>query len=193
MLRLSSQPGQILIGLVLIVLAIVVAWAAASYFISVFLLANPSVQASIIAAIAAIVSLTVTAWRERSRSIREAHRESKISVYSEFHDVIFQAMNSAREKPIDLNISEEPDSEVVKKLMKVSQGALFYGSPKVILALGAWMKSSATSTDPLLAIRAIGRILLAMREDIGLSNRGLDEISIHQLYVRDDLRTLGAK
>lgn len=76
--------------------------------------------------------------------------------------------------------------------MDVSRGALFYGSPNVLLAIAQWKTESASnSSDRMAPIKAVGRIILAMRLDIGLSNRGLDELNIHQVYVKDDLRTFG--
>ena len=159
-------------------------------FVFLFSSANSSVQTSIIAGAVALISVIATIWRERSKAIKEAHREKKIEIYNQFVDVIFEFVKNP-------NKSEEMgeirrDSPLAIKLLEVSRGALLYGSPKVVLAISDWKKSGKKiDPSPLSTFDAMGRILLAMREDIGLSNWGLTNINIHQLYVIDDLSKFG--
>ena len=84
-------------------------------------------------------------------------------------------------------------SEFQEKWFEMSRGVLFYGSPSVLNAFaefkgGAMDQSNA---DPRVVMKRVGRILLAMRADIGLSNFGLNEVNIHQIYVNDDINKLG--
>ena len=181
---------QLIHGFVLLAgLAVVSLWLLVQ-FTSLFSSADASVQAAIVAGGVALVSILFTILRERSKAIREAHREKKIEVYNQFFDIIFDFLKD----PSKVNDLEGVDrsSPIVQKLMDISRGALLYGSPKVILAFAEWRTSSQkVSGDRYAPIRAIGKILLAMRSDIGLSNWGLNEINVHQIYVTDDLNELG--
>ena len=161
-------------------------------FISVFLLANASVQASIIAALFGIVSLVFAYWSERARAVREAHRDKKIEVYTIFYDFIFNLLKNVKNGD---NVDLENDPEFQSKWFDLTRGVLFYGSPNVVQAFAGFRDPNMTkdNPDPTLVLRKIGRILLSMRADIGLSNSGLDELSIHQIYVTDDIKTMGFK
>lgn len=155
-----------------------------------FARANPSVQASIITAIAAVSSLIATFVLERNRAFREAHREKKIEAYTPFFNIIKRMNNAARSGSLH---DAEAELKLVEELIDIKYQALLYGSPKVIKSLSAMGTVANSVDDKLAAFRPMGRILLAMREDIGLSNQGLDEINIHQIYVSDDLSAMGKK
>lgn len=184
---------QIALGFFLIaILALVSVWVLIQ-FSAIFATANSSVQASIIAGAVALISLISTRWMERTKAVSEAHREKKVEVYSEFFDIVFDAIRGS-ESFASEDDKPNKESPIVRKLASISRGALFYGSPKVVLALSNWQLTSAMNNDdPAKILRSIGSILLAMRSDIGLSNRGLDELSIHQIYVNDDLKNFGKK
>lgn len=158
-------------------------------FIDGFVKSEASVKAAIIAGLAAVSVATVTYWKDRSKSIKEAHRDKKIEIYSKFYDLMFTILESVQASS---GASEEflQTEECKKLLTDLRRGMMFYGSPDVIRIYNAW-NSGADSEDGLYQIRMIGRLLLAMREDIGLSNAGLDEFSINQVIAKDDLKRLG--
>lgn len=179
---------QIALGfLLLIILGAVSVW----LFIGaagIFANANPTAQAAIIAGLVALVTLLFTFLKERSRAFREVHREKKIEIYSQFYDLLFAFMENAKSD----NPAGEDDALVQQSFMKIARGIMFYGSPKVVTSFANFKSSSGTDEfDLRVSMVNIGKILLAMREDIGLSNRGLDEITIHQIYIRDDVRKMG--
>lgn len=148
--------------------------------------ADASVKASIIAGLFAGLSLVATFWRDRAKARQEAHRESKIKVYSEFYDIIFHLMNRSKE---DRLVGIEDDVEFQKIWMQMSRGLMFYGSPSVIRSFVEF-KGNGGEGGWLAVMKKIGDVLLQMRADIGLGNQGLNNISIHQVYVRDDLAEL---
>lgn len=145
--------------------------------------ADASVQAAIIAGAVAFITGLLAYWRERSVAIREAHRDKKIEVYSKFYDVMFSIMEQSRSSS-KKDLSQ--DKKFQDNWMAISRGVLFYGSPQVVSAFTEF-KSEGNVSDPLDILRRVGRILLAMRSDIGLSNWGLSELSVHQIYVKDNL------
>ncbi len=183
--KLKLSAGFLLLILLLVVCIWVLVW-----FVDTFSGASSSIQASLVAGMAAIGVALVTFWRERSRAISEAHRDKKVEVYSLFIDILFEALQKSKENNSSLEVS--PDDEMVVALRKVSKGALFYGGPNVIKSL-AGLSQMSNSDDPMEPFRRTGKILLAMRGDIGLSNFGLDEISIHQIYINDDMSKIGTQ
>jgi len=133
-----------------------------------------------------VFTVAFTFWKERSRSIKEAHRDKKIEVYAEFYDLMFDLLQ--RSKKGDTR-GLEGDADFERTWFSISKGVLFYGSPSVVKAFSQFKTGSA---DKIEVMRLVGRILLSMREDIGLSNSGLNELNIHQIYVTDDIRKLGS-
>jgi predicted outer membrane lipoprotein len=161
------------------------------WFLGIFLASDKSVQASIIAAAASLFGIIFAFWKERSRSIKEAHRDKKIEIYQKYYDLMFDMLDQSKKESLPKEF--DSDAPIVKRLAEVAKGALFYGSPKVIKALADLKTPHNEPSDKLAVFRPTGKLLLAMREDIGLSNRGLDEINIHQIYVSDDLKALGSQ
>jgi hypothetical protein len=159
-------------------------------FSSAFMAANPSVQAATIAALAAIASLIVTYLRERAKSVQEAHREKKIEVYSKFYDLMFSTLRAEKEgRQID-NLSEDPKFR--DDWYSITRGILFYGSPRVVKAFSR-VSREANNGEVASVLSRMGDVLLAMRADIGLSNYGLNSISVHGVYVSDDLSSITGK
>lgn len=178
--KVHMIAGLILLGAVVTVSGYVL-WVGLGAFSG----ANPTTQAALLAGLVAVFSLIFTYWKERSRSLKEAHRDKKIEVYSKFYELMFGVLAG-------VNSGKRPsESDLAEAFFEISKGVLFYGAPPVVSALADFKRVHSTS-DPIEAMRRAGRILLAMREDIGLSNRGLNELSVHQLFVKDDLRTLEA-
>ncbi len=183
---MRSEKSQVLLGFFLIALLGVFGIWLLSIFWSAIYGADKSIQAAVIAAMVGVFTVAFTYWKERSRSIKEAHRDKKIEVYAEFYDMMFDLLQKSKNGDIrDL----ERDEDFQKTWFSISRGVLFYGSPKVVRAFSQF---KGGSTDKLNVIKLVGRLLLSMREDIGLSNSGLDELNIHQIYVTDDIRKLGS-
>lgn len=168
-----------MIGLISIILAIL-------YYLSRSIFAlDKAIVSSIIAGFVAVTIALIAYWREQSKARKEAHRSSKIEIYSHFFDIIFDMLEKVKHGE-DLSHYAESD-EVQQKLFKLKKGALFYGSPKVINAIGNWSRTANDNIGPKATMQNIGLVLLAMREDIGLSNSGLNSLSIHQIYITDDV------
>ncbi|MGN7294916.1 hypothetical protein [Rhizobium sp. SAFR-030] len=183
---MTYEGRQQLIGFALIAIIAVGGIWLAIYFVSALVTADKSIQAAIIAAVVGLFTVTFTYWKERSRSIKEAHRDKKIEVYQKFYEIMFALMEASK-KGI---VSDASDAEFQAKWFEVSRGVMFYGSPTVLNAFAA-LKRHKGDAEPKNVFRIMGRILLAMRSDIGLSNFGLDELNIHQIYVNDDINKLG--
>ncbi|WP_026480738.1 hypothetical protein [Ahrensia sp. 13_GOM-1096m] len=182
-----TQRREIALGILLLLLSLAVGWYLIDWFFEVFLKADKSVQTSIIAGTIAVFGILFTYWKERTRSLREAHRDKKIEVYSVFFEMVFNLMQQSK----DENYNPETDQVFKDQWMKLTKECIFYGSPKVLKTI-AEFKADSVSPEPnsIGVVRKVGNIFLAMREDIGLSNRGLNNLTIHQVYINEDVQEL---
>jgi len=172
--------------LLLIAAGAVAAWFVINMLANYVLGIDKSVAPAVIAALVTVFSLIFVYWKDRSKSRSEAHREKKIEVYSNFFEIVFSVLRRSKEND---GATQYIESEEFKdRFFDLMKGATFYGSPSVIKALSDWKVNNTSSTDPLHSIRMVGSVLLAMRKDIGLSNFGIDNLTIHQIYVNDDIR-----
>tara|TARA_R110002124_G_scaffold114535_29_gene269504 strand:+ start:1652 stop:2173 length:522 start_codon:yes stop_codon:yes gene_type:complete len=153
---------------------------------------NPAVSAAIVAGLVATSLALFTFWKERSRSIKEAHREKKIEIYQSFINMTFASIVRSINKESD----EEyfASTEFMTEMISFKKDLLVYGSPTVIKAFVEFMNLSRSGNDNTMAtLNAIGKIFLEVRKDIGLSNFGLDASDLHKLYVTDYGRTEKAR
>jgi hypothetical protein len=129
-------------------------------------------------------------WREVRKSRREAHRDKKVEIYSIFSGLIFKMLRNIQKGEGISEITEADD--FVEQMYKLKEGIIFYGSPKVINTFSKWLRDSEQASERSLkeVLQGIGDVLLAMRNDLGLSNFGLNNVNIHQIYVTDDLTKL---
>lgn len=185
---MKSSIFETIIGLVVIVGALVAVGLLVNWFGSVFITLDKTLQTAIIGASVGLFSILFTFWKERSRSIKEAHREQKIKAYSIFFDVMFDILNKSKRDELTDDLAS--DDNFQKLWMDMSKKMLFYGSPKVLTAFNDFKKSHHNTQEASDILKKVGRLLLAIREDIGLSNSGLNELNIHQIYVSDDINSL---
>ncbi len=164
--------------------ALLLAIAAVSLF--AFLRLEPSVQSSVLIVGAGIVTFVMTSRREKSKTIKEVHRTEKIAAYSEFFDLIVEVLKRSSDTRANDNLAEYLETDDFKnKMFSVMRNVSFYGSHEVVIAFTNWRRAS-TKSDAVGYLRIMGRLLLAMRDDIGLSNRGLSDESIFLVYLKPD-------
>ncbi len=180
---MKSKAGQLIIGLFLLAVLVIASWMVASWMFRSLLGLDRSLSSAIIAALVAVFSVIFAYWKEREKARQEAHREKKVEVYSIFFDVVFRLLRETK-RPGGADSYVESE-ELQESFFQLMRGVLAYGSPSVILAIGRWKVNSANNSSQ--HILLIGDILLAMRKDLGLSNRGLSNVNIHQVYVNDDV------
>ncbi|GAB5464342.1 hypothetical protein [Hoeflea alexandrii] len=184
---MRNKLGEIALGLVLLAAIVVGAWYAASWLFRGLLGIDKTLANGIIAALVAIFSIIFAYWRDREKSRQEAHREKKVEVYKIFFDLIFKILRDSKKKDKDADGFLESD-EFQDAFFELMKGVLAYGSPDVVKSIGNWRVHADSSGSN--QMKMIGDILLSMRKDLGLSNSGLTNINIHQVYVNDDIETV---
>ncbi|MBW8284081.1 MAG: hypothetical protein K0M55_10795 [Rhizobium sp.] len=181
---MRSQPLQLILGFVLLAVLGVAGWLLASWVVRALLGLDKALASALIAGLVAVFTAVFAYWRERAKSRQESHREKKVEVYTVFFDLIFRIVrDSKRPGGVDSYLASDEFQEHMFSLMK---GVLAYGSPEVIRAISRWRVESGSTKDAE-PIKRIGDVLLAMRKDLGLSNAGLTNINIHQVYVNEDI------
>jgi len=170
-------------GLAVIFGIIYVLWLVATHLLSFLASANPAIAAAIVGAMATVlVSVAGALYTQaqiQKREIAEAHRERKVALYKGFLDVVLRIM--AKENK-NLSLTPISDQELVNFLAEFKTSVILWGSPKVIKAQLNFEAVSGSGGNVLLAV---DKLYLAIRDDIGLSNSGLNNHELVKMYLRD--------
>lgn len=160
-----------------------VAWLVATHLLAFLASANPSISAAIVGAMATVLvsvgGALYTQAQNKKREISEAHRERKVELYKEFLDVVLRIMSRQNE---NLSIEPIPEQELIDFLARFKTSVLLWGSPKVIKAQLSFEDASRNGGNVLIAV---DQLYLAIREDIGLSNSGLNNHELVKMYLSD--------
>lgn len=117
----------------------------------------------------------------REREIEESHRQRKVEIYNDFLKLIssyFQGNNENNKKKMP------SQQKVMDELEKFQNGVLLWGGPKVVQSYLEYRRN-ADGNNTAEMFKAIDVLYKSLREDIGLSNEGLDNYETIQLYLRD--------
>ena len=140
------------------------------WFIRIFLLANPNVQAAIIAGIASLLIALYNARKMRQQAAFEAHKEIKAKIYDDFISKMVSLFHPDTRK-------KHSEEALLKFMTDFSSKIMMYGSPQVLKAFIAW-RESANKNDAKETLEKTGALILAMREDLGESNADLKPLDL---------------
>lgn len=142
---------------------------------------NPALAAAIIAAagtvLTGIIAPLIAKQYENKQNLKKEHRERKIPFYEKFISFLFQLLLHKQ-----LKIEELTPDEAVKNIVEFSQQVLIWGSDEVI-ALWPKLKNQTGQTADTASV--LGEMLLAIRKDLGHSNKGLDRKSVLRIFIND--------
>ncbi|AFP30989.1 hypothetical protein [Marinobacter sp. BSs20148] len=179
---------QILIGLSTLVLFGYGSWLLIQEFWSAISAATPETTAAIIGAMATILvgisAVLISQAHERKRAAEEAHRLKKVEVYQGFIDIISRMMGASNEH---LALKAPDQKELLLFAFKFKSDLLLWGSPKVIKAQ-IQFETVSGSGDTKKLFRAVNALYSAIREDIGLSNSGLNNLELVKLSLKPEAR-----
>ncbi len=118
----------------------------------------------------------------REREIEEAHRQRKVEIYNDFLKLVSSFMQGSNSS----NNKKAPTGQkMLNEFEKFQNGILLWGGPKVILAFLEYRKKSDGNHDSLEIFISVDKLYKELREDIGLSNKGLDSLETVQMYLSD--------
>lgn len=133
----------------------------------------------------AVLTLVITARSNKKKDIAEAHRPEKMRVYSDFMGFYFDAFKKSR-----LGESINPEAalspEAIERGFEITKGMIGWASPSVIKT--ALRLGSAGPENPEQGLLQLNEVLLAMRKDLGLTNRGLQPGDLIQMFLTPEAR-----
>lgn len=179
---------QILIGISIFVLIGYGSWLLIQEFWSAISAATPEITAAIIGAMATILvgisAVLISQAHERKRAAEEAHRLKKVEIYQGFIDIISRMMGASNE---NLALKAPDQEELLLFAFKFKSDLLLWGSPKVIKAQ-IQFETISGGGDTKKLFRAVNVLYSAIREDIGLSNSGLNSLELVKLSLNPEAR-----
>ena len=126
-----------------------------------------------------VIAALVTGLIVAAGALRVKHIENKNSVEAQFRDAKVKLFNEFMEYFNQITEKRIQGDESVKTLKEWKRKLLFWGGPKVMVAFLDFLSLAEQQKDiktiGILArhTQAMGNIILAMREDVGLSNKGI--------------------
>ena len=145
---------------------------------------NPTLGAGIIAAAATIVvsviSVLVAKRLEYRAILEKEHREKKIPFYEGMVKFIFRLTFAQK-----LNLEPLSDQEMVHQMAIFTENLVVWGSNDVIDAWFKFRNHSINNASLDSIMFDIEDILLAIRRDLGHSNKGLVKGKILGLFIND--------
>ena len=139
---------------------------------------EPAYVALLVGAMSLFASVFVASYnnrRARERVAQEANRAKKAAAYQEFMDVLLNILNNVKEKSEPI-----PVEKLTESMFSILSTAMIYGSPTVIAALQEWRRDADNKR---LVLRATDRLLRAMREDLGESNKRIVPLDLVSLFI----------
>jgi hypothetical protein len=115
----------------------------------------------------------------RLREIEDSLRDKKVAAYSGLVSLVSAYMQGGNEK----NRKKTPSlQKTLDEIEKFQNAIMLWGGPKVVNAYLDYRQHS--TGDTVLMFEYIDKLYLAIREDIGLSNDGLDSHELLKLYLQ---------
>lgn len=116
---------------------------------------------------------------QAERDREAAHRDKKIALYDEFTKRLFDIFYSEE------NIKKKYDQ--VPFLREVQRKLILRSGPKVVKTYAKWHQVLASQGDDPTAEAMIGMVdfFLALREDLGLSNRGIERVHLIRFLLKN--------
>jgi len=179
-----QDTKQIILGLILLAILSYIGWITVSFFIDSLKNVDAKIASTIIAGMftifAGLAAVIITQRQIKLREIQEAHREKKIEIYSSF---ITTATTMVAAQNKSLGITPLSEQELVQKMFDYKKEILLWGSPEVIKAQLEFERLAEKGSN--LILIGVNNIYKAMRNDIGLSNSGLNNNELIKLFIID--------
>lgn len=137
-----------------------------------------TVFATMFTVLLSLFGIIYTQKQIKIREIEEAHRNKKIEVYNKFITIATNLL--AADNPKIPSIKPYTDEELIKKIFKFKKDLLLWGSPKVIKAVLDFENDSRVEK---FILPSINNLYQAMREDIGLTNKSLNNYELIKIFL----------
>ena len=152
---------------------------------------NPTVSAAILASVAtvlvSVISVLVSKYLEQRNAINKELRDKKAPVYEDLIELIFRVVFSSK-----MGLPDLTEAELTTRFSTITRHLIIWGADEVVSALYKFrLYANAASDKPALMFVVIEEMFLAIRRDLGHSNRGLTSGKIMGTFI-NDIHKLGA-
>ena len=133
--------------------------------------------------LSSVLGVLLKAEREKRQELARQVYENKRTAYERFTEVINRLTSQTAAKSQTTADGEKLIDELVANRKEIWN----YGSPEVLRAYSEFFQLGGAHFDegknvaPIL----IARLILAMRIDMGLSNKGVDELDVLRTFLKD--------
>lgn len=162
----KNDTLHLILGVITFVILVIGAWFLAFELIPILATGNPSILAAIITGTLVAVGAIYVKHIEHKHSVEAQFRDAKVQMYNDFIE-LFDSFSEGG-----------GPEDAVSELKKWRRQLLFWGGPKVIKT-SFQLQNTAENLDTVEgmgnSVEIIGDLILAMRQDLGLSNRGIVE------------------
>lgn len=129
-----------------------------------------------------LLSLYVVYITNRKNQLQQQLNDKKREIYSTYMDALETALN------IDTKNKKTPNPDELKeKIFSFKRQLILYGSSKSIKACNKWILDNVQENNEKNFMN-IENLVRSLREEIGLSNKGLKKLDLLQLYINEDLQ-----
>jgi hypothetical protein len=188
----SKQIGSFILGILLIAGAAYSVVKVSVWLWRLFSGINPTVGAGMVAAAStvfvSVFSVLVAKKLEHRAVLQQQIREKKIPQYEEMIRFIFRIVFAEK-----LGQPLVTESEMVSQMAKFTENIVIWGSEDIVEAWYRFRQVSSESNEPgVQVIFEVEQLLLAIRKDLGHSNKNLSRGKIIGLFVNDVAQHLGS-
>lgn len=135
----------------------------------------------------AVASVFLTRYFERRAARERAEQEKRIPVYEDFVRDFLQLIGATKPPAERKEVDEEGAFAVIGKF---TEKLIIWGSPDVIRTwvdyrYHSWNAENQTPEEQLEMLTKTDDLLLALRRDLGLSNKKLRKLDLLRLWIND--------
>ncbi|WP_210330354.1 hypothetical protein [Aliikangiella sp. G2MR2-5] len=182
-MEIAKKIGSILLGLIILAALVYGGYWIVVECIALLSKLQKEVLAALIGAMATvfagIAAVIISQKQSKQRDIDESHRPKKVEIYKKFLDAVSGLMAAQNENVTKKGMT---DQELVDYLVEFKSELLLWGSPLVIKRQLEFEEVSRKNGN---IFTAVNNLYKAIREDIGLSNKGLNSHELVKMYLSD--------
>lgn len=182
-MELFKKIISVTLGLIMLVALIYGVYWLGLELIALLTKLQKEVVAALIGAMATvfvgIAAVIISQKQSKQRDIDESHRPKKVEIYTKFLDAVSGLMVAQNENVSKKGMTEQ---ELVDYLVEFKTELLLWGCPQVIKRQLEFEEVSRSNGN---IFTAVNNLYKAIREDIGLSNKGLNSHELVKMYLSD--------
>lgn len=156
-----------------------------------------SIVSAALTALAAIVTVLIAKKKEKEADFRRAQYQEKLKTYQNFVNNLIAKLFLPNKKTFKNNsekkkYEEQKSKDQIAAIQDFISKVILWGDGNVIHETSRWLKILRNTDNPdvIAAMKQIEPVLKTIREDLGHSNKKIDDGDILRLFISDYDETL---